>query len=289
MQEVLNAICKTLKLNTSACHLETALCGDINRCYYLQTPDNNYFLKTNEAEHYHMFSAEFDALEEIRKQQCIRAPKPLLHAKTTHFSYLLLEHITLENTVDFRKFGFQLASMHKIRKDYFGWHQDNSIGTTLQRNTREDDWPVFWRKYRLEAQIELAIKDNRDSQLIDQLYELASLCHAFFNNRVVEKSLLHGDLWSGNYSSDEYQAPVIYDPASYFCDHETDLAMLELFGQPAPEFYESYQDVFFIDPDFKTRKVLYNLYHLLNHLHLFGDQYLSVVNNMTAQLLAETR
>ena len=289
MQEVINSICKTLKLTVSACHLEIASGGDINQSYHLHTPVESYFLKTNKAENLHMFSAEFDALEEIRNQQCIRAPKPLLVGKTSHFSYLLLEHITLEKTVDYRKFGFQLASMHRTSQDYFGWHQDNTIGTTQQRNTREENWLRFWKKHRLEVQIELAIKDNRNSQLIDQLYELSSLCHVFFVNRAVEKSLLHGDLWSGNYGSDENQTPVIYDPASYYGDHETDLAMLELFGQPPREFYESYQEVLEIDPDFNTRKQLYNLYHLLNHLHLFGDQYVSVVNKITTQLLAETQ
>ena len=288
MKEILIPICNILKLNVSSCSLDVATGGDINKSYYFQTPDNNYFLKTNKAEHFHMFAAEFDALEEIRKQRCIRTPKPLLHGNTRHFSYLVIEHITLETLVDYRKFGFQLASMHRIKKDYFGWHQDNTIGTTLQRNTREDDWATFWRKHRLEAQIELAIKDHRDNLLIDQLLELAGICDTFFVNRNVEKSLLHGDLWSGNYAADDHNEPVIYDPASYYGDHETDLAMLELFGQPPPEFYESYQDVLKIDQDFQTRKVLYNLYHMLNHLHLFGDQYLSTVKHMTSSLLAES-
>ena len=289
MQEVLNSICNTVKLTASACHLETASGGDINQSYHLHTPVESYFLKTNKAKYFHMFTAEFDALEEIRNQQCIKAPKPLLVGKTSHFSYLLLEHITLEKTVDYRKFGFQLASMHRPSQDYIGWHRDNTIGTTQQRNSREENWLRFWRKRRLEAQIELAIKDNRNSHLIDQLYEVSSLCHVFFANRAVETSLLHGDLWSGNYGSDENQTPVIYDPASYYGDHETDLAMLELFGQPPAEFYESYQEVLEIDSDFNTRKHLYNLYHLLNHLHLFGDQYVSVVNNTTTQLLAEAQ
>lgn len=288
MKEILINICEILTLDASLCRLETATGGDINNSYYLHTPDKNYFLKTNSSEFHHMFSAEFEALEVIRKHQCIRAPKPLFHGENDQFSYLLLEHLTLETLLDYRKFGSELAQMHQITDDHFGWHRDNTIGTTLQRNTKEDSWHEFWRKHRLEAQIELAIHDNRDSQLIDQLVKLASICGVFFEKQVVTKSLLHGDLWTGNYASDENQQPVIYDPASYYGDHETDLAMLELFGQPPGEFYETYQAVLEIDEDFQTRKVLYNLYHMLNHLHLFGEQYVSVVNNMTDWLLNES-
>lgn len=287
MKEILSNICEVLKLDKSLCHLETAVGGDINSSYYLRTPGKNYFLKTNAPDLLTMFSVEFEALEKIREQQSIRAPKPLFHGKTTHFSYLLLEHITLETLIEYRKFGSQLAYLHRTTGEHYGWYRDNTIGTTLQRNTREEDWSDFWRMHRLEPQIELAIKDNRSSVLIDKLVELASLCHVFVENRVVHKSLLHGDLWTGNYAADENQQPVIYDPASYYGDHETDLAMLELFGQPPTEFYESYQEVLEIDQNFQTRKVLYNHYHMLNHLHLFGDQYVSVVNNMTGQLLAE--
>ncbi len=289
MKEILRNICEVLKLDESLCHLETAVGGDINDSYYLHTPANNYFLKTNKAELSQMFSAEFDALNTIRKQQCIRAPKPFLHGKTTHFCYLILEHITLQTPVDYRKFGSQLAQMHLTTDASFGWHRNNTIGTTLQCNTNENDWPEFWKKHRLDVQIELAIADNQNTGLIDQLVRLNSVCDRLFGNRVVKKSLLHGDLWTGNYAADEKQEPVIYDPASYYGDHETDLAMLELFGQPPAEFYESYQELLVIDQGFNTRKVLYNLYHMLNHLHLFGEQYVSVVNSMTALLLAEAQ
>ena len=112
---------------------------------------------------------------------------------------------------------------------------------------------------------------------------------AFFPGSLPAASLLHGDLWSGNYSFDASGQPVIFDPAVYFGDRETDLAMTELFGGFSGDFYEAYREAYPLDPGYATRKSLYNLYHVLNHLNLFGSGYLRQAEQMIARLLAETR
>ena len=117
--------------------------------------------------------------------------------------------------------------------------------------------------------------------------ELAEKTHLFFTDYQPRPSLLHGDLWGGNCASDNNNNPVIYDPAVYYGDRETDLAMTELFGGFNNDFYQSYNDTFALDPGYKTRKDLYNLYHILNHYNLFGGSYASQANSITQKLLSE--
>jgi fructosamine-3-kinase len=100
---------------------------------------------------------------------------------------------------------------------------------------------------------------------------------------------LHGDLWSGNYSFDASGQPVVFDPAIYYGDRETDIAMTELFGGFPAAFYAAYREAYPLDPGYSVRKTLYNLYHILNHLNLFGGGYRRQAEQMMSRLLAEIR
>ena len=161
-----------------------------------------------------------------------------------------------------------LARMHRITGPRHGWHRDNYIGTMPQKNAWSDDWISFYRDCRLRPQLERA---NIDAEFL-----LAGMGSLLANHRP-EPSLLHGDLWNGNagFTAD---GPVIFDPAVYYGDRETDMAMTELFGGFPAAFYSSYAALFPLAPGYEVRKHLYNLYHLLNHLNLFGTGYLLQVN-----------
>jgi fructosamine-3-kinase len=160
-----------------------------------------------------------------------------------------------------------LANAHRRPGPRFGWSRDNYIGSTPQANAWCDDWAEFWRDRRLRPQLELAASKGFD-------VEMPSL--HLLENHEPQPSLLHGDLWSGN-AGFTAQGPVVFDPAVYYGDREADLAMTELFGGFPREFYDAYRKEWPVDEGYARRKHLYNLYHLLNHLNLFGAGYLGRV------------
>ena len=179
--------------------------------------------------------------------------------------------------------------MHRVHAKHFGWKRNNTIGNTPQINTTTTDWVQFWREHRLGYQLKLA-RENSYTGKLQQLGErLMSDLNAFFNDTSPAASLLHGDLWSGNVSFDMSGQPVIYDPAVYFGDREADIAMTELFGMFPTAFYTAYQDDYPLDSGYNTRKKLYNLYHVLNHLNLFGGSYRHQAEQMMNELLVEIR
>ena len=152
-----------------------------------------------------------------------------------------------------------VAALHRQAGPRFGWHRDNWIGRSPQANGWMDDWNGFWWTRRLEPQLRRA---GLDADF---------LRHALRDHRPVP-SLLHGDLWSGNAGFID-EGPIVFDPAVYYGDREADLAMTELFGGFAPEFYAAYENELPLDEGYGWRKHLYNAYHLLNHLNLFGGGY----------------
>jgi fructosamine-3-kinase len=166
---------------------------------------------------------------------------------------------------------------------------DNTIGSTPQKNTPRQDWVAFWREQRLGYQLQLAARQGHGGALQRQGEQLLEYLPDFFTDHRPQASLLHGDLWSGNYSIDSQGQPVIFDPAVYFGDREADLAMTELFGGFGAEFYAAYNSSWPLEPGYAVRKTLYNLYHILNHLNLFGGGYLSQAQRMIQHLLAEVR
>ncbi len=198
-----------------------------------------------------------------------------------------MESLDLGGRLDGARAGRQLAQLHRATADAFGWHRDNTIGATPQLNTPREDWVAFWRDQRLGYQLESAAAHGHGGRLQSSGERLLTRLDALIGHRPAP-SLLHGDLWGGNIGATPDGQPVIFDPAVYHGDREADLAMTELFGGFDANFHSAYRESWPLDPGYATRKILYNLYHILNHLNLFGGGYLSQAQGMIDRLLAET-
>lgn len=234
------------------------------------------FLKTSdEAGGADAFAAEADGLKALRAAGCA-APEPISHGETGRDAYLLMEHLDLRPGGDFAALGRMLARLHRNEGTRFGWARDNYIGATPQQNAWCEDWTQFWRERRLVPQVALARRKGFS-------LELPAL--TLLKDHKPRPSLVHGDLWNGNAGFLASGEPVLFDPAVYYGDREVDLAMTELFGGFPREFYAAYEEAWPLDAGYAQRKPLYNLYHLLNHLNLFGGGYLEQVSS-TLRLLA---
>jgi fructosamine-3-kinase len=263
--------------------------GDINAAFRLQDGQRRYFVKLNRPELAAMFAAEFAGLQALAATKTVRVPTPIVFGQSETHSFLVLEYLEFgrSSAVSERLLGQQLAQLHQQAQPYFGWHRDNTIGSTLQINSRSDSWLNFWREQRLGFQLQLAAKNGYGGRLQTLGERLRGELAALFSNYQPVPSLLHGDLWAGNAAADKQGTPVIFDPACYYGDREADLAMTELFGGFGRDFYAAYQAVWALDAGYQTRKSLYNLYHILNHLNLFGGGYLRQAETMMTSLLAE--
>jgi protein-ribulosamine 3-kinase len=262
--------------------------GSINECYRWESDDGPIFVKVAGAEGADMFEAEAAGLEELQAANAIRVPRVLDVGRSTDFAWLALEWISVAagSPATDALMGEQLAKQHSVTRPTFGWRRSNTIGSTLQQNDPTEDWVRFYRDRRLRFQLELAAKQGHDGPLQRRGNELLEHVGEFFGAYRPVPALLHGDLWGGNRAADERGQPVIFDPAVYFGDREADLAMTRLFGGFGPEFYRAYAASWDMDPAAAVRTDLYNLYHVLNHLNLFGAGYLGQALSMLNRLLA---
>lgn len=265
--------------------------GSINSSYVITDGTHSYFVKTNSAKRIDMFEAERDGLVEIAASGTIKVPNVICAGVDGSHSYIVMEYLDIHgshsgSTGSVEQLGIDLASMHGHTGEQYGWYRDNTIGSTSQLNTYNSSWVDFYGEHRLAYQYRLAAErgcrniEKRGELLISKLAE-------FFTDYTPRASLLHGDLWSGNYAIDASGVPVIFDPATYYGDREADIAMTELFGGFPQSFYSAYNDTYPLDRGYRTRKTLYNLYHILNHYNLFGGGYSGQAERMTEQLLAE--
>jgi fructosamine-3-kinase len=262
--------------------------GCINTAVKLCDGARCYFVKINDATRIAMFEAERDGLAEMASAQAVRVPRAVLTGSDGRESWIVMEYVAMGRPASGSQVeaGRQLAAMHRQVADAFGWHRDNTIGSTPQVNDWMDDWIGFWRVHRLGFQLELAASHGHGGRLTDLGNRVLEALPALLVHGP-EPSLLHGDLWGGNIGYDGDGHPVLFDPAVYFGDREADLAMTELFGGFSGDFYAAYNDVWPIDPGYKVRKTLYNLYHILNHLNLFGGGYAGQATGMMERILVE--
>lgn len=263
--------------------------GDINRAWRLQGESSCFFVKLNKPALVAMFAAEFAGLQALANTHTLRVPKPLVFGQTDTQAFIVMEWLDFGggSKQSQRLLGQQLAQMHQQLQPYYGWEMANTIGSTQQLNTPSEDWLSFWRTQRLQLQLQLAAKQGYRGNLQSLGERLCQSMAAFFSAYQPQPSLLHGDLWGGNAAVDQQGNPVLFDPACYYGDREADLAMTELFGGFSRDFYAAYQEVWPLDAGYKTRKQFYNLYHILNHLNLFGGGYLQQAENMLRNLLSE--
>jgi protein-ribulosamine 3-kinase len=262
--------------------------GGINATFRVSGGGRSYFVKTNDAARADMFAAEAAGLTELAATKTIRVPRLICHGANAQASWIVLEFIELGRGGDsgMRVLGAQLAELHRVTAPRFGWNRDNTIGATPQTNAPSDEWVAFWRQHRLGYQLALAAGNGHAGALQREGERLMEKMPEFFRTYAPRPSLLHGDLWSGNAAFDSAGAPVLFDPAVYFGDREADMAMTELFGGFSADFYAVYHEAWPLDPGYTVRRDLYNLYHVLNHLNLFGGGYLAQSQRLMSRLLA---
>lgn len=259
--------------------------GCINKAFRLDGNGDSYFLKINRIDCLPMLTAEATCLATIAATKTIRVPEPVCYGEAAGQSYLVLEYIEFGRQQSAARFGEKLAAMHQCMNSRFGFDIDNTIGFTPQINKYHNNWTDFWQQQRLGYQLALAQKNGCGSHLVDRGQRLIEYIPEFFRCYTPSASLLHGDLWGGNYAYADDGEPVIFDPATYYGDREADIAMTELFGGFRAEFYSAYNNIWPLDEDYKVRKALYNLYHIINHFNLFGGGYLSQAEGMVERLL----
>jgi protein-ribulosamine 3-kinase len=252
--------------------------------------DHIWFVKT-QADSLDMCSAEADGLQALADAKAIRVPQVLGSGEQDGEAYLIMESLELgrKTGVAAARLGEVLAHQHQCLGTHYGWRRNNFIGATPQFNTPSDDWVKFFRDHRLGFQLRLAAENGFRGELQTQGARVLEMLPAFFQGYAPRPSLLHGDLWGGNWVALASSEPVIFDPAVYHGDREADLAMTELFGGFPPEFYSAYNAVWPVDGGYAVRRNLYNLYHVLNHLNLFGVHYLNQAQSLITQLLSDTR
>ena len=250
--------------------------GSINQAFLVKTSSGSFFLKYNTAQaHPNMFSSELKGLELMAKTNTIRIPQPLYAYEGQQYSFILMEYIEQKGYAsDFwGKFAHNLAALHSQTSDAFGLDFSNYMGSLSQANNWHSSFVEFFIEERLEPQMRMARNGGylnlKHMKQAENLYlELPSILP------IEQASLVHGDLWSGNFMSDEQGQAVIMDPAVYYGHREVDIAMTTMFGGFAPEFYQSYQKSFPMEKGWEERLAYYNLYPILIHVNLFGHSYL---------------
>ncbi len=247
----------------------------------------DYFIKLNHAAMLPMFEAEAQALSEMLASNSVRVPEPLCSGAHDGQSYLVMEYLPLEGRANMRLLGEQLAAMHQSTADRYGWHIDNTIGSTPQPNSQGHDWLEFWREQRLGFQLALAARNGYGGELQRKGERLLADFPVLFSSYTPQASMLHGDLWGGNAGGLKDGTPVIFDPALYYGDREADIAMTTLFGGFGADFYAAYNAAWPLDAGYQARRNFYNIYHIVNHLNLFGGGYHGQAIRLIEQVLSE--
>ena len=248
--------------------------GDINQSFCISGGDVKYFVKINASHRLEMFETEISSLTALMQANCFIIPRVIVSGMFEQESYLVLEFLELASIGNESLFGHKLSQLHSVAASQFGFEQDNFIGRTVQINPWNANWGEFFTHNRLSHQFELLAENNLKLSSQSQVSDLLKILPDYLNEHNPRPALVHGDLWQGNYSYTAEGQPVLYDPAVYYADHEVDLAMLELFGAPGENFFESYCELLMIKKGYFLRKEIYNLYHILNHANLFGGGYL---------------
>lgn len=270
-----------------ACEARAVSGGCIHRAFVLRaaTP---FFVKVDHAANIDMFVAEKEGLHAIGATGTLRVPRAIVAGTSVDSSFLVLECLAMQSgsAKDWQPLGEQLAALHRCTSadGRFGWSHDNHIGATPQPNGWQEDWIHFWREARLGYQLKIAADKGVRFEGSDRLLERLD---AFFTGHRPAASLLHGDLWSGNVAFTSTGEPVVFDPACYYGDRECDLAFTSLFGGFPQAFYDAYDAAWRRADGWRSRHDLYNLYHVLNHFHLFGGSYREQAQQMIHSLNAQ--
>lgn len=283
--EIAQAISRETEQEFAIADTKSVSGGCINQGYRVSSKDRTYFVKLNDVSKVEMFAAEALGLKQMYATKTITVPQPICWGTAANSSYLVLQWLDLGSgsNQSWTEMGRQLAAMHRVgtSKD-FGWSRNNTIGSTPQINTWMDNWADFFAEQRIGYQLKLAKRRGGNFPESNRVVDLV-------RNKLAEwqppVSLVHGDLWSGNAAISSDGAPIILDPATYYGDRETDLAMTELFGGFPTAFYQGYNEAWQLDSGYGQRKSIYNLYHVLNHFNLFGGGYANQAQTIIQRLI----
>lgn len=277
-EAVQQALAQHFGRNIAIHGFESVSGGCINNGGKLTTAAGDFFLKWNTSDHEGMFETEVKGLRLLHAAGELRVPEPLLTGEADPHLFLLMEWIKPgERQPDFwEDFGQRLARLHRHTQEHYGLDFDNYIGSLPQRNREHELWKDFFLQERIFPQVERAQQQGYLSQHeMKQVERLEERLADFFPPEPA--SLLHGDLWSGNFLVDEHGQAAIIDPAVYYGHREMELAFTRLFGGYDARFYAAYEEEWPLQPGFPEREEVYNLYPLLVHLNLFGTGYLGQV------------
>lgn len=261
--------------------------GDTHRALSVAGSGARYFVKHGPADTREMFEAEADGLAALAETGAVRVPAVIALGSDDEGACLILEYLELSplsSAQDGTRFGEALAELHQHTGERFGWTRNNFIGRNPQDNTQSENWAMFFARQRLAPQLARAKENGFDGDLQRHGRRLIERLAAMFLDYRPQPSLLHGDLWHGNAAMTADGQPALFDPAVYRGDREADLAIAELFGGFPPAFYSAYRHAWPLSDGFETRKPLYALYHVLNHLNLFGHSYLREAERLTTRL-----
>jgi protein-ribulosamine 3-kinase len=263
--------------------------GNINTCYYWSGDAGPMFVKVGARASHAAFTAEADGLRELHATHALRVPQVLAVGVADTAAFLVLEWIERGpgGAGCERRLGEGLAALHAMTAPRFGWWRDNTIGRTPQANAWSADWTEFFRERRLRPQLALGERQGFPRRLSERGARLLEALPALLEGHRPSASLLHGDLWGGNWLASTAGEPVLFDPAVYYGDRETDLAMTHLFGGFGAGFYRAYASAAPLPAGAALRTELYNLYHVLNHANLFGGGYAAEAQWSIDRLLAE--
>ena len=259
-------------------HARVAQGGDSHACYIIHDHQHRFFVKTRPYDDTQQLSHEAEGLTELGGTQCVLTPSVICHGVTRDESpemeYLVLSYVKFITPSQdaYQRLGEQLANLH-LYNGYssYGWPHDNYIGLSIQRNGRKSDWAAFFAECRIGSMLERLAEQGHYIVSIDNFVDDTK---QYFSHHQPHLSLLHGDLWHGNVGFC-HRGPVVFDPAIYVGDSESDLAMAELFGGFPADFFHAYAEVKPISRHYAERKLFYQLYHILNHGLLFGGHYLA--------------
>jgi protein-ribulosamine 3-kinase len=249
--------------------------GDINDVYEVIVPRGEYVVKVNDDEKFPgMLAYEAIGLATLAMSMSVATPEVFECGAIDGKQFLVLEKIWTLDSVDktWVQFGRDLAKMHRTSSENFGFESDNYIGSLVQKNELKKTWIEFLITQRLQPMLELAVNQGDvnyvESKIFDSLFvkldELIPL---------EKPSLLHGDLWSGNFLVGPAEEAVLIDPAVYYGHREMDLAMMHLFGGFSPKVFDAYHEMYPLENGWRKRIELNQLYPLLVHVNLFGRSY----------------
>jgi fructosamine-3-kinase len=285
--EQASAIARKLGLDEHGLSVRPIGGGDIAKSHLLEASDARVFLKSLPLGQSGLLSAEADGLQAISETHTVRTPRRIGRGVHGDTAWLALEFLQLETRTPScdARLGRELAAMHGHCGERFGWHRNNYIGLTAQRNEQSDDWGDFFAEQRLAPQFERVARREPDGRW-------AAISHAVLEawSRVSaghrpEPCLLHGDLWRGNAAQIGDDTPVVYDPAVHYGDRECDLAMTHLFGGFDDAFYAAYDSAWPLPDGAAERRLFYKLYHMLNHANLFGGPYLEASQRLCGRIV----